>query len=532
MRKNTKKILAVLLATLMLMSMLAACGSEKEDDVTDETTSNVIETPEPDTDNGENEIQYKEKFCFSDEDGITFLGLTDTEAYLKKSTYDGYGAAVREINGTYSIDKNGNYVIDYFVEHYLDEYFGYSMPSDEYRDADGQLVLQKCVNNMYCLDDDIVVMKLGQTSEKFLWGGYNYSGTDMDIEQNTTEIEGMELYYLDGATGEAKAVTVTPDNITLPDTSVVGENTFKVNYDGKEHTLSCYVYGEGNRDSLRELVPQGIEYESLCMRSEAELPEMITESTIAEQYFANYQGTESLFYISGDEEDIPVNNYEIKLWDTSKVNYVNEMIYVVSVTVDGTVYRYVDDVCVVPNGKDDKGVLTYVIENPEVIESDAYLLFVPKGCSLAENMAAGYRPFVDGDSHAVEVTVSGYDPNKIGAQCITVSYDGAVNTLVQPIYVYDSTAPLLTEIDIEGLKITNYAVDYSNAKVLLTYCDGSTKEESVDDYKQYFVVHYSYTIEGDDPNGPLVVKDATIECSYPVTVDGKQYFVYGRGSTN
>lgn len=99
----------------------------------------------------------------------------------------------------------------------------------------------------------------------------------------------------------------------------------------------------------------------------------------------------------------------------------------------------------------------------------------------------------------------GYDPNAVGDQKITVTYEGVSATFTVTVKASEKPQPTLDKIELSGDVKTEYTqgekLDLSKLVVTAVYSDGSKAEIKADDY----------TVSGYDPN---TVGEQTVTVTY------------------
>ena len=119
-----------------------------------------------------------------------------------------------------------------------------------------------------------------------------------------------------------------------------------------------------------------------------------------------------------------------------------------------------------------------------------------------------------------DYTVSGYDPNAIGEQTITVTYEGKTATFTVTVTEGEEPEPVLEKIEITGPTKTEYVqgeeLDLSGLVVTAVYSDGSKAEVKAGDY----------TVSGYDPDTAgeqtVTVTYGGKTAAFTVTVEEKQ----------
>lgn len=516
MKRSVTKILCLLLALVLTVTVFAACKKEEAPDTPPEEST---EAPKGNEDNKSNDSKYKETFYLKDDryDCWYSMKLTDTTAYLEWGEGpDGYAEGRIFTECPYYIDADGNYVLDVLTLGIEYLYFGVSSGKITGEENESMpLVFRKVADYMYCADD-ICVMKLGQTTEKFIWLG----GNDNEFfEQNSQAPEEMEFYYVDGKTGETEFVTVGMDQVVMPDLTTVGDATIQITYDGKTHDVACYVYpeNEGYGDCYHSYEDQ---YEYLERRRNS-LASYVTQGMTYEEYFATYTGAEPLFYyeIKNTEtqtwEEIPITEYTVEFWDSSLASGSN-MIYRVSYEHEGVTYRYTDSVVVLAQADLGKGDirLSKLKQDGTALSRTGGVLYLAKGSTL-EGLTCDITPYEGDAIPGAAVSVSGYDANKTGIQMVSLTSENAVGTATLPVYVYDPAAPILAEVDFDHdnwVYDANGSTDYTQSYVIHTYSDGSTQKIALNDVRDSLI---------STPNE----RDNTLWIRYraTVTVDGNTY---------
>lgn len=521
MKNIFRSVTGVALLLCMLMTVLGSCGKKNDSTPTEtEPPATEEQTPTPDP---TPEVVYKEQFSCTRYNTQMSLKLTDTEAYfeINNLTHSSCYATWRLCaNAPYSVDDNGNIWIDRYGMTFEEEAFGLSVGTTGYEVEDIPLFLYKSLGTPMYVGDDVLLMKLGVTNEKFI-----YVGPDMEyIEQNTdfsSQTE-FDFLYVDGSTGECKSVSVAMTDVILPDTSTVGDAVIKVNYDGKQHEVACYIYPEGNEHPFSLLESQYVSLETNYYRH----AEAITRDTTYEEFFNAYTGTDPLFYYREWDEDqhkyvsVPVTDYTVEGWDTASVADGDWMWFRVVATIGDVTYRHVDRVRVVDDLTKGTLILHYSNLNEFVKfygESDDILCFVAKGTALT-GVTAELEPYTGAARFTTDITVSGYNADQLGAQLVTLSSDRAANTCRIVVYVYEPEHPILIDISLpDKVTFTNGRVDLDKSKLTFRYSDGSKQEHAMSEYPDLVEVRYIET------TGKYDLETN----SFKTTVDGKEYTLPG-----
>ena len=109
MKRSVTKILCLLLALVLTVTVFAACKKEEAPDTPPEEST---EAPKGNEDNKSNDSKYKETFYLKDDryDCWYSMKLTDTTAYLEWGEGpDGYAEGRIFTECPYYIDADGNY---------------------------------------------------------------------------------------------------------------------------------------------------------------------------------------------------------------------------------------------------------------------------------------------------------------------------------------------------------------------------------------------------------------------------------------
>lgn len=493
------KILAAGMSALMLLSITAGCAKKDEEE---KTVREVIEEPVVAPNIAENdEIEYKEEFYFYDtktQDQF-MLGLTDTEFRLVKVTNaQEYSASLVQANGKYTVDENGNYVLDRYVERagklFLSEY----LIDGETKTYIKPITLKK-YGSIYLSDDgDFALIKKSESNGKFLWfKGNNENKLVLNKGEEITEIE--NAYLVDASTGVGTNIKLKAENFSELDTSKLGDATAKITYDNAEYTVSVDI-----KDPL-SMISIPSKYQDLTVAEG--LPVHVEKGTSYQDYFAKYQGSAPLFSCNGTA----VTEYTVDGWDTQSVANGKEMYYRVKAEKDGVTYVFVGCVYVCASSEEIvKTVQSVAYEHEDVTKMDCGLWIVPKGQEIS-GVKGDISLLGTVTETGVELTVSEYDAGKLGAQRIKLTYNGA--TVEQMVYVFDETNAILSKTELVGLKLNaeGTAVDYSEALVKFAYCDGTYREAAVEGYK-------SSISEEVNADGSI-----TVNFNYNATVEGIAY---------
>ena len=513
MKNKLKQLISALLVILMIVSIFTACKKEQESDTIDD----VEETTEAPAIEAEKQFTpsntfYSKNTSKNTNDEEYKIEIVDDKVYFTERDGGNY-TNILEASGTYTIDENGNYILDLCRMDLFLEYFGkYTIPYLNERDCfPYPIVMYKLSESLYFIDEFYTpVVRLGATDEKYIWLGQYGGEYDFVIEQNSeinTDSD-LDAYLIDGENGTYEWIEIQASDVTWPDVSKVGECTMTAKYQENTYELNGYVYAEGTEYEFPK-VNGGKEYGRLRMRDEAELPLYVLKGTTAEQYFANYTGTESLFYFKDSENvEHAVTEYTVDFWDTS-VDSREMMCYRVNATVDNVTYMYCEYVHVLDEADVSKGYMRMPwVDDDNVEEADGYygLWYVPKGNTL-DKITGSYYLYNGEKLSDIKLTVSGYDPNKLGSQLVDVYYGDDPKGVKIVVYVYDQSNAPIDTVNLEGLKLSGDTVDYSNAKLIVEYHGGAQKEESVDKYIDLIHVtyfdtrvvvsfEYKYTLEG------------------------------------
>ena len=498
------KILALALSVLMIVPIATGCA-EKEDE--NKTVKEVIEEPvnTPDI-KDDGQIEYKEEFYFynNETNEQYMLGLTETEySLIRMTSCEEYKSVLSRMDGKYTVDTEGSYVLDGFVQRYGNFFFSeYWLDNSQVTTYIEPIVLKK--NGDIYLNDDqnLALVKLGETENKFLWFG-GYSENQLVLNQGAEKPESVDAYLVDGKTGMAEAVELTAENFTELDTSVIGDTTATVTYENATYTVNVKVKSPMGNPSFTLTVKKYTE-----MNCSEGLPVFVAKGTSYQEYFAKYQGTDPLFSCSVGA----VTQYTVDGWDTENTENGEKMYYRVSAEIDNRIYRYIGYVYVCDAEDQIKGDISsnIIYENEEIDKTYYGLWFVPKGHDINGVKGDFYKLGVKIETD-VELSVSEYDADKLGPQKIKLTYNGVSRE--QMIYVYDSTNAIVTGVELDGLTLNTDGteVDYTNGKISFKYCDGSVREAAIGGYKD------SITESAQNSGGILV------EFRYNAVVDGVGY---------
>lgn len=412
MKGKLKKILCALLVLTMAAAAFVSCGkkdaeTETEPPETEETQADTVPEEEEDIYNNAESGAY----CS--------MKLTDTEAYLDYAENSGE-FVVEHVCAQcpYYVDDDGNYVLQ--LDYYYFEYdvLGISVGCVGYENEGAPLVFRKGMgNNMYYAEDIWVFVKLGESTEKFICFDGESRGY---ISQNHKFSDELEFLYVDGGTGEIELVTVSIDDVEIPDTSVVGDAVMKVNYDGKLHEVACCIYSED--DALEDDWLEA-KYSSMRMNYDKSY---VARGTTYEEFFAGYTGEDPLFYYRKRDEngkyvEVAVTDYSVEGWDTTSVQSGEPMFYRVTHENDGMIYYCVGMVYVLDENELTKGTIASNSLNIGFRENSR-LFFVAKGTEL-NDVTADVYPYVGEKITGAAITLSGYDANTVGAQLVTLTSD-------------------------------------------------------------------------------------------------------------
>ena len=483
-----KRIALLSLAMLMIASAFVGCA--KKTDV-DRVSREVIQTPVTTPDNIEKDnIEYKKEFYFHDaQNGNEYwLGFTEDEYYLIVNYRYEYEMSLSRSNGHYTVDEDGNYVLDAFLIFTTPFYFlDNEVESETYAyTSESPIVISKMGGIYVDNDNKMMFVDTDSAEEKFLWFDSSYGKYDITFTKGAQKPESIKAYLVDGANGVGETVTLSAENFTELDTSAAGETTVTVTYNSNEYKLSCYIYEDG--EYARPQYPMLQKYKELVITQEAynALPKYITPDTTSEEYFASYKGEGSMFYT---EDGVAVNREQITVehWVSDKKDATY---YRVKVEKDGIIYNYSGKVFVCREGEEENGHLFGAKYNNDSVTEKNGIWYIPKGTSL-EGVTADLFSFKQTITRDLAVQVSDYQTSKLGGQVITLSY--GENTMQQMVYVYDDSNVILTEIKLEGLKVGDDGkLDLSEGKIIFVYCDGALREADMAGYMD------SITVDGVD----------------------------------
>ena len=536
MKKYAKKLLCVILVLIMTVTILSSCGKKPGEETDTPAAESNAESQE--TKNEIQNTQYKETFYMSeDRYGSWYsMKLTDTTAYLEWGNEpDGYSEGRIFTECPYYIDEDGNYVVDIVSMNVEYLYFGVSSGKIMGEECESRpLVFEKKADCVY-VADDFVVMKMGQTTEKFIWlGPYG----DEYFEQNSQVPEQMDFYYVDGKTGNAQYLTVGMDQVVMPDLSKVGDATIQITHDGKVHNVACYIYPEGESQPYHSYEDK---YDYL-EKQQNSTADYVTQGMTYQEYFATYTGEDPLFYYEVKNEEtqewdkIPVTDYTVEFWDSS-LESGSTMVYRVSYEHEGVTYRYVDNVKVVAQSDLEKGSIRLskvkqkatdisglpglgaLVNGVELNRIDG-VLYLAKGTDIATlELTCDITSYEGEEIKNAPVSAIGYDANTIGIQMVSLTSEHAIGETKLPVYVYDPANPILVKVAFNDNPVydTN-GVDYTQNKVIYTYCDNSTREFVLNDIRDQLTD--TTKIE----NGGITIN---IKHQVDVVVDGKTYTLTG-----
>ena len=283
---NIKRILALLLSALAVVCLLSGCAKEEEERELKEVIEAPVDTPDNKDDD---KIEYKEEFYFyngrSHEQYM--LGLTDTEYRLVMvENLSGYTADFIEIEGTYTVEENGDYVLDRMGDRRSKLFFSeYVVDNGEFETKIEPIVVSKR-GDIYVTDEyGITFVKKGETQNKTLYLDGATNDYDLVVNQGDTARD-MGAYLIDGATGIGEYITLAAENFTEFDTSTVGETTVKVTYEDVTYELKANVRNPITFYSTPS------KYKLLTCSDG--LPLYVTPDTAYESYFEAYEGDEPL----------------------------------------------------------------------------------------------------------------------------------------------------------------------------------------------------------------------------------------------
>lgn len=516
------KFITVLCAVLIIVTAvsLGSCGKKNDNPPTEPEPPQAEETPQDDNiQDPAPEVVYTEQFRFSEKDSDAYMSLklTETEACFEvfsHCTAPSYETKHTCAKASYTTDDNGNYIIDWGKASLEGEVFGLSVGTVGYETANTPLLLYKCSGIPMYVGDDICLMKLGVTTEKFIFlGEFNeYIKQNKDFSKQTN----FYFYYVDGNTGESEYVSVSMDDVIMPDTSIVGDSVIKINYDGKQHEVACHIVAEETDLPFMALYNQ---YGSLYANYSQSAPAAIVRGTTYEEFFSTYTGTDPMFYCrtyddtQGRYINVPVTDYTVEDWDTSSVAGGEEMFFRVTAEINGVTYRHVGSVLVVEEDELSYGSINSRNLQGLGVQGDDHLYFVAKGTAL-DNVTAELQPYAGGDCFTANITVSGYQADRVGAQLVTLTSDRAANTFRVVVYVYEPESPILIGAELPSeVTFTSNRINFTATKFSLLYSDGSRQEHTMSEYRDLF----NYTINGIYHN--LKFNPITS------TVDGKDYYI-------
>ncbi len=504
---KTKRIFALVLAVLTLSISLASCAKEEDKS---KPVREVVEAPVNTPDGTEDDtVEYKEEFYFYNAGTHSqyMLGLTDTEYRLIRLMPAGeYRSDFVLTRGTYTVDGQGNYILERTAEEHSKLYFSEHIGGNSQFVTEIQpIVLTKSGDMYYDAAEELALVKQGASEGKLLWLG-EYSPYQMNVTVGAAKPEKMTAYLVNKSTGVSESIELTAESFTVYDTSAVGDTTFKITYGGAEYEIAARVMNEG------ESVPAPVKNVYGELGVSDGLGAYVSKGTSFESYFEGYNGTDPLFWY-GDGKTA-VTDYKVDGWDTDKTADGERMFYSVSAKIGDKTYRYVGSVYVCTEEMAAKGELSdiTVAENP-FKTSDSGAWFVAKGSEIKG--VTGKLTAINGQiSEGVALTVEDCDTSKVGAQLISLKCEGA--TYGQVIYVYDESNAIVTDIELEGLKVNaeGTGVDYTDGKVKFTYCDGSERVMSIDGYKKSI----TETAEGTGFKLSFRYNAIAGDASYPMTV--------------
>lgn len=500
-----KRIALLSLVTLMVASAFTGCAKKGVERVSRE----VLQTPVTTPDNTEkNNIEYKKELYFQDaKNGNEYwLGFTEDEYSLILITdRDGYRMSLSQSNGNYTVDEDGNYVLDKFLTFTRSVYFLDSVVEDEVISlvSDKPTVISK-MGSMYVDNNNQMMFVDTDSAEgKFFWFASSHGKYDIALTKGEQKPESVRVYLVDGAEGVGEIVTLRAENFTEFDTSVTGETTVTVAYNDNEYKLSCYVYEDGEYTGPE--YPMLKKYKDLVITQEAyrALPKCITPDTTAEEYFANYKGEEPMFRTE-DGDSVDREQITVEHWVPDKEDNTRAISYRVKVEKDGIIYNYIGNVFVCRESDEENGFLYRAKHNNDSVTEKNGIWYIPKGTSL-DGATADLYSFKQTVTKDLAVQVSDYQAFKLGGQVITLSYGDS--TMQQMVYVYDDSNVILTDIKIEGLKLgADGNADLTEGKIIFVNCDGSEREADMAGYTD------SITVDG-----------ATVTFKYNAVVDNVKY---------
>ena len=510
-----KRIALLSLATLMVVSAFTGCAKKTE---ADRVSREVLQTPitTPDNIDNDNTVQYKKQLYFQDtKNGNEYtLGFTEDEYFLTViSDRNGYRIDIRQSTGEYTVDDDGNYILDTFLTYSRPLYFLDNLVETEaYSYSYIPTVISK-MGNVYVDDNNSMMFVDTESAEgKFLWFGYYNGEYDMVLTKGQQKPDGIEAYLIDGAEGTGETVTLNADNFTEFDTSVTGETTVTVTYENAEYRLSCRVYEDGEYTPPQFSIFENYRYLGITDEAYEALPKHITPGTTAEEYFANYKGENAMFYYG---DNIPVSKEQVTVehWMPDKTDGTRKIFYRVKVVIDGITYSNTGIVHVSEEGNDEKGFFSPIQHNNDDIAEVNGIWYVPKGTSL-DGITAEFITYTQNFVEDVTLKVFDYQPFKLGAQVITLSY--GESEIRRMVYVYDDSNVILMNIGFEGLKLDGEGkVDLAEAKIVFVDCDGSTRKVDVAGYMDSIsvdgnTVTFRYNAIVDNVKYPFIVTETVL----------------------
>lgn len=506
-----KKIALLSLATLMIASAFTGCA--KKTDV-ERVSREVLQTPVTTPDNIEKDnIEYKKELYFHDaQNGNEYwIGFTEDEYYLIVNYRYEYKMGLSRSNGHYSVDEDGNYVLDAFLIFTTPFYFlDNEVEAGTYASTSDKPIVISKMGGIYVDNDNKMMFVDTDSAEgKFLWFDSSYGKYDITFAKGEQKPESIKAYLVDGSEGVGETVTLRAENFTEFDTSATGETTVTVTYNDNEYKLSCYVYEDG--EYTRPEHPMLKKYKELVITQEAynALPTHITPDTTAEEYFASYKGEGPMFYT---EDGVAVNREQITVehWVPDKKDGTKSIYYRVKVEKDGIIYNYIYKVFVCREGEEENGSLFGAKHNNDSVTEKNGIWYIPKGTSL-DGVTADLFSFKQTITKDLAVQVSDYQAFKLGGQVITLSY--GESTMQQMVYVYDDSNVILTEIKLEGLKLDGEGkADLTEGKIIFVNCDGTVREADMTGYMNSITVDgvavtFKYNSIIDNVKYPFVVTE-------------------------
>ena len=499
MRNKRWRLWVLILALVCIMcNLFTGCDALLQ--IRDQSSSGDSEDSEEST------TKFDEYYLL----GIGLVGgelrVSDEMFTLSISEYDSYSKYTEYYSGSTSKDEEGRYIFYPEKAQMEETYFEKVINSKE---ITTELPLGACFQ-MEKIKDEIYILttmdSLGtgsSTSTTMAKSGltviamkkhYRPYGVSHPIYLlSSWECNGQKILYLPLNLSSEELSEVLKEALiavqcfldgalTLPildievnvDLSQTGETTMEILYEGNTYTYSCYVYDPQTENLYSSKYKYVYPSNGLASR--------INIGTTAEDYFADVQW--EIYDETGAVVENYTGEYTVLGWDTSKTTVY--MIYRVLFEYDGETLYYDGYVTVCP--EEDKDKCNYVSRfyfEKAAYTSSSEVVYVKKGTDLNEGIITlDCFTFENENIRDVPCTLNGYNKDLKGPQVVEIVCESLAYSQNIIIYVFDDTNILPVEMEFEGIYIYkeggtySIGVNYSEAFVEITYCDGSIKEVS------------------------------------------------------